>query len=100
MARKHNGALFQYNTIGLYHTSEYRPRSYALDVNPDCLFRKAKNGLNRVDMRWVDVDTGVYMNISAARYSDDPEKKGMLYTKDGHEYQVSNNAERERRAND
>lgn len=81
-------------------TFRYHRRNYLLEINPH--FRdergdwKKKDGrnkmnkLNKIDARWIDVKTGLFIDITGVRYLVGHEKgEGVLGSKDGHTYRVS-----------
>ncbi|CAK7246084.1 MAG: mannosyltransferase [Sporothrix thermara] len=62
-------------------------RDYLLEVNPNYVIRDQSDVLNVIDARWIDTETGLFIDITAARY--DPGHmagEGILSCKDGHEY--------------
>jgi len=67
-----------------------RGRSFQLEVNPNYVFREQSDTLNTIDARWIDMETGLFIDLTAARYNlTHPHGKGILSCKDGHEYRVS-----------
>lgn len=73
-----------------YETAQYpEGNSYLLEVNPNYVDRDDSKGLNSVDARWIDTESGIFIDISAVRYSlAHPDGDGMLSTKDGQEFMV------------
>ncbi|KAK2929115.1 LicD family [Fusarium oxysporum f. sp. vasinfectum] len=73
-----NGSVYKFGTEG----------KYLLDVNTfvwerDCMVDPA----NRIDARWIDLATGLYVDITAVEEADDAEEEeGLLAAKDGHRY--------------
>jgi hypothetical protein len=64
-------------------------RTFQLEVNPNYVFREEADALNVVDARWIDMDNGLFIDITTARYnSTHPAGPGILSCKDGHEYRV------------
>lgn len=85
--------LFAYYNKSKYF---YRPdgipegRTYLLEINPYFKYRELDDQLNFIDARWIDMSTGLYIDITAARYAvNHPEGEGVLYDKHGHQYRVS-----------
>ncbi|WKT53896.1 LicD family [Fusarium oxysporum f. sp. vasinfectum] len=72
-----NGSVYKYGTEG----------KYMLDVNA---FVWERDGMvdpaNRIDARWIDLATGLYVDITAVEEADDAEGEGFLVAKDGHRY--------------
>jgi hypothetical protein len=71
-----NGSVYNYGTEG----------KYLLDVNA---FVWERDGIvdpaNRIDARWIDLTTGLYVDITAMEEVEDTEG-GLLVAKDGHRY--------------
>lgn len=64
-------------------------RFFLLKVNPHFKYRELNDKLNLIDARWIDMQTGLFIDITAARYNPNhPEGSGVLYDKNGHEYKV------------
>jgi hypothetical protein len=68
---------------------------YLFEINPHFLHRDQDDQLNVIDARWIDTVTGLYVDVTAARYAlDHPEGEGVLYDKNGHEFRVSRRSSR------
>jgi hypothetical protein len=64
-------------------------RFFQLEVNPYFKHRDQDDQSNVIDGRWIDMQNGLYIDITAARYAlDHEEGEGVLYDKYGHEYRV------------
>ncbi|PHH79669.1 hypothetical protein CDD80_4154 [Ophiocordyceps camponoti-rufipedis] len=62
-------------------------RFFLLDVNPHFEHRETDDALNFIDARWIDMATGLFIDITAARYHlEHPAGEGILYDKNGHEF--------------
>ncbi|KAL4809379.1 LicD family-domain-containing protein [Aspergillus unguis] len=59
LADDFNGTVSQYNT-----TNPDAQHSYLLDVNPWARQRANGKGANIIDARWIDMDTGLYIDIT------------------------------------
>ncbi|CEI41548.1 unnamed protein product [Fusarium venenatum] len=60
---------------------------FQLDINPYFKHREKDDWMNVIDARWVDMQTGLFIDITAARY--DPGHKmgeGVMYDKHDHEF--------------
>jgi len=58
-----------------------------MEINPHYSNREQTDKLNVIDARWVDTTSGLFIDITTARYnSTHPSGEGMLSCKDGHEY--------------
>jgi hypothetical protein len=80
-----------YNMSVYYFQYEGMPegRTYLLEVNPHHEHRETDDELNSVDARWIDMVTGLYIDITAVRYdTDHVEGEGILYDKAGHQFRV------------
>ncbi|KAH8813070.1 mannosylphosphorylation protein [Xylogone sp. PMI_703] len=82
--------LASYYNMTTYHYRTARMpegRTYLLEVNPHYISSEQSDILNLIDARWIDTRTGLFIDITTARYDHDhPAGKGMLVCKDGHEY--------------
>lgn len=64
-------------------------RNYLLEINPHYKNREQTDVRNRIDARWIDTETGLFIDITAARYNlTHPRGDGMMSCKDGHEFRV------------
>jgi hypothetical protein len=85
LAAYHNMTIYYYK----YGDME-KGRFFQLEVNPYFVHREQDDKSNVIDARWIDMQNGLYIDITAARYAlDHPEGEGVLYDKFGHEYRVS-----------
>src|SRR5688572_33412405 len=77
-----------YNMTTYRHWPEHFPegRDYLLEINPHFAHRDPNDKLNVIDARWIDMVTGLYVDITAARYALDHEQgEGVMYDKSDHE---------------
>lgn len=74
-----------------YETTQYpEGNNYLLEINPNYVDRDDSSGLNSVDARWIDTETGMFIDISAVRYSlAHSDVDGMLSTKNGQRFMVN-----------
>lgn len=80
-----------YNMTTWYYKYDSVPggRRFLLEVNPNFVHREVNDRLNLIDARWIDTTTGLFIDITAARYYlGHPEGEGMLFDKNSHEYRV------------
>jgi hypothetical protein len=64
-------------------------RDYLLENNPCFAHRDMDDRLNIIDARWIDMKTGLFVDITAARYAlNHRQGEGVLYDKNGHEFRV------------
>ncbi|CAD6442021.1 39e414d3-544d-4c24-904b-f08003513824 [Sclerotinia trifoliorum] len=82
LASYYNMTVFHYKTPRIPEG-----RDYMLEVNPHYANREQSDKLNVIDARWVDTTSGLFIDITTARYNyTHPAGEGMLSCKDGHEY--------------
>jgi len=82
LASYYNMSVFHYKTPRIPEG-----RDYMLEVNPHYVNREQTDKLNVIDARWVDTTSGLFIDITTARYNyTHPAGEGMLSCKDGHEY--------------
>lgn len=65
-------------------------RHYLLEVNPHYVNGSVTDHLNVIDARWIDVDTGLFIDITTLRRDLDAEAEGRygdMLCKDNHRYQ-------------
>ena len=62
-------------------------RNYMLEINPGYVNGSPDDWLNVIDARWIDTETGVFIDITTARPK--PGEKGVVQIKDQHQYEVS-----------
>lgn len=64
-------------------------RTYMLEINPNYVIRTTADGGNRIDARWIDTSSGLFIDITAVRADDENRAKGhpgALMCKDTHRY--------------
>lgn len=84
LAAYHNMTVYYYK-----YDKMPRGRYFLLDINPHFRNRQVEDNLNLIDARWIDTSTGLFIDITAARYNPQhPLGQGMLYDKNGHEFRV------------
>ena len=65
-------------------------KSFLLDINAHYDDRQEKDLLNGIDARWIDMETGLFIDVTSARYhSPDEYGEGSVYEKRGNRYRVS-----------
>ena len=65
----------------------FKKRNYLLEVNPKYTDGSYEDYLNVIDARWIDTETGLFIDITAVRPR--PGKENVLCSKDQHEELVS-----------
>ncbi|KAL4816297.1 LicD family-domain-containing protein [Aspergillus spinulosporus] len=83
LADEFNGTVAQYNT-----TNPDTQHSYLLDVNPWARQRDRGKGLNIIDARWIDMQTGLYIDITGLSKLN-KEKPNEWGCKNNHNYMLS-----------
>jgi hypothetical protein len=64
-------------------------RSYLLEINPNYVVRSTEDTLNVIDARWIDMSSGLFVDITAVRKDEDKRargEEGALMCKDRHHY--------------
>lgn len=65
-------------------------RTFLLEINPNFVSRTFEDKANKIDARWIDTDSGLFIDITCVR-KDYEERakgnKGALFSKDKHRYQ-------------
>ena len=61
----------------------FRRRDYLLEVNPKYTDPSYEDYLNVIDARWIDIDTGLFIDITAVRPHEN--LKDIICSKDRHE---------------
>ncbi|TVY84449.1 Protein MNN4 [Lachnellula suecica] len=85
LASYYNMTVFHYKTPRIPEG-----RDYMMEINPHYENREQTDKLNVIDARWVDTSSGLFIDITTARYNwTHPAGDGMLSCKDGHEYRDS-----------
>ena len=74
-------------TIHTYHVGDRVRRDYMLEVNPKYTDPSYDDSLNVIDARWIDIETGLFIDITAVR--PHMTKKGIMCSKDQHEEKVT-----------
>lgn len=65
----------------------FKKRNYLLEVNPKYTDDSYEDYLNVIDARWIDTETGLFIDITAVRPRAG--KENVLCSKDQHEELVS-----------
>ncbi|KKK20584.1 hypothetical protein ARAM_004044 [Aspergillus rambellii] len=78
------------NTIVRIPTSDPNvQQSYLLDINPWARQRDHHEGLNIIDARWIDMQTGLYIDITGLSKLDPEKHPNQLQCKHDHKYQIN-----------
>ena len=64
----------------------FRKRDYMLEINPKYTDGSFTDKLNVIDGRWIDVQTGLFIDITAIRPKEGAQ--GVVASKDMHEEKV------------
>ena len=62
-------------------------RNYMLEINPGYTNGSPEDRLNVIDARWIDTETGVFIDITTVRPKEG--ERDILQVKDKHMYKVS-----------
>jgi hypothetical protein len=63
-----------------------RSRTYLLDVNPNSRQRSRMAGRNVIDARWIDVENGMFIDITGLSELDPRGRPGVVSCKNNHHY--------------
>jgi hypothetical protein len=84
LAAYYNMSVFHYKTPRIPNG-----RDYMLEINPHYKIRDQSDGLNVIDARWIDTETGLFIDITTVRKNyTHPAGPSILSCKDGHEFRV------------
>jgi len=80
-----------YNMTEYHYKLPHVPkgRNYLLEVNPNYVRRGTDDKLNVIDARWIDTETGLFIDITTVRKNETAVKEGVegaLMCKDKHHY--------------
>ncbi|KAG8410601.1 mannosyltransferase [Metarhizium acridum] len=82
LAAYHNASIHFYKRKAMP-----KGKTFLLEISPDFMNRAQTGATDVIDARWTDLDSGLYLNITAVRYSPDhPSGEGVLYTKNGQQF--------------
>ncbi|KAF3764470.1 hypothetical protein M406DRAFT_29237, partial [Cryphonectria parasitica EP155] len=82
LASYYNMSTFHYKTSRMPYG-----KYYMLEVNPNYINREQTDTSNVIDARWIDTDSGMFIDITTVRYNlTHPAGEGILSCKDGHEF--------------
>lgn len=86
------GFLARYYNMTEYHfkiPGVKEGRTYLLEINPHYTIRGTEDKLNVIDARWIDTETGLFIDISTVRVNQTARAEGVegaLMCKDRHHY--------------
>ncbi|KAF4949011.1 hypothetical protein FGADI_9296 [Fusarium gaditjirri] len=78
-----------YNMTIYYYQYEGCPEGcfFQLEINPYHKYRERDDYMNFIDARWIDMQNGLFIDITAARYDPGHEMgDGVMYDKHDHEF--------------
>lgn len=82
--------LFRYYQLATFHfklPGVTGGRDFLLEINPEYHRETQFDNLNMIDARWIDMNTGLFIDITALRSSGSP---GLVKCKDTHYYKACN----------
>lgn len=91
----YNGTMYRWDVDDYSYSEEEdkgkagggkRSRSYLLDINPFSTRLERGTGLNLIDARWIDTETGVFVDITALMERNPRYQPGVLSCKNNHSY--------------
>ena len=84
LAKYYNMTIHHFRLPGQEHG-----RDYLLEVNPHYLNASTADWLNVIDARWIDTESGLFIDITTLRVDREHEPEGSvpdMYCKDKHRY--------------
>lgn len=84
LAKYYNMTMHHFRLPGWEHG-----RDYLLEVNPHYLNASTSDWLNVIDARWIDTESGLFIDITTLRVDRDEKPNGdvpNMYCKDKHRY--------------
>ncbi|KAH6687850.1 LicD family-domain-containing protein [Plectosphaerella plurivora] len=81
-----------YNMTTYYYEYSAIPkgRKFLLDINPHYADKDSNAGSNIVDARWIDTETGLFLDISMAGYDNSlPAGEGFIISRDGQKFKYT-----------
>ncbi|MCJ1327417.1 hypothetical protein MMC10_004086 [Thelotrema lepadinum] len=86
--------LFNYYQLYVFHYNHpdfEEGKNYMLEINPNYINSDKWDYLNGIDARWIDMQTGIFIDITAVRVNETAKALGALdmYCKDRHKYNSS-----------
>ncbi|MCJ1391431.1 hypothetical protein MMC18_004295 [Xylographa bjoerkii] len=88
LAKNVNHTLHTYTAASSTLHTDPITRTYLLDVNSHWKERERGNGFNIIDARWIDVRSGLYIDITALSETNPDVLPGLLSCKNLHRYHV------------
>ncbi|KAH7375277.1 LicD family-domain-containing protein [Plectosphaerella cucumerina] len=86
----HLAAFYNMTTHYYEYSAIPKGRKYLLDINPHYTDRDSEESSNAVDARWIDTETGLYLDISTARYDTNiPAGEGFIICKDRQKFKYT-----------
>ncbi|KAJ5308888.1 hypothetical protein N7508_004267 [Penicillium antarcticum] len=67
-------------------------RAYMLEINPNYVVKSEQDTMNKIDARWIDMSSGLFIDITAVRKDESKRLNGhpeALSCKDKHHYEES-----------
>lgn len=84
LAAYHNMTIYYYQYDGCPEGCFFQ-----LEINPYHKYRERDDYMNFIDARWIDMQNGLFIDITAARYDPGHEMgDGVMYDKHDHEFKV------------
>ncbi|KAF2638836.1 hypothetical protein P280DRAFT_381009, partial [Massarina eburnea CBS 473.64] len=83
LAQYHNMTIHSFNVSDLDMTKGKR---YLLEVNPSYKNASTTDWMNVIDARWIDIDTGLFIDITTLRDASAHSGPQRMYCKDKHRF--------------
>ncbi|KAI7721022.1 hypothetical protein KC353_g1706 [Hortaea werneckii] len=92
MSEKSMQHLADYYNMTVYHSELpglHDSRDYMLEINPHWVNASTGDVENKIDARWLDMTTGLYVDITVLRWDKEAQSRGIqgaVMCKDKHHY--------------
>lgn len=88
LADHYNRTMHEYRYVDDV-TGEERTRVFLLDVNPEHVHRDRGNWMNVIDARWIDTETGMFIDITGLAEREPQKAPGIWSCKNNHRYKTT-----------
>jgi len=85
MGREFNGTTYEF-TADPHNTGNATTATYLMDVNRYADERVRGNGFNIIDARWINVENGLFIDITGLSETKPKDEPGVISCKNNHHY--------------
>ncbi|OIW27506.1 hypothetical protein CONLIGDRAFT_435014 [Coniochaeta ligniaria NRRL 30616] len=87
LGENYNRTMHEYDYVDAA-TGKDSKKTFLLDVNPHYLDRDRGDGQNVIDARWIDVENGMFIDITGVAERDPEKNPGLWSCKNFHRYRT------------